>query len=191
MGIAVNGFGLNLSICHIIVHYGTTCHSLNKLCFVSHLVSTIWWLHWGWVQSAPGSGKSVSVHMNKHSSECHKRSFPWARHWAQTFSILSAASTTGTLQPSIVNKSNIHVLLAHKWCLLSFYFIFNSKGFKRHKHSGAVGIQRHPTQPNKPPQNNMVPAGFTIFRSGYSLEVLLSLDCYEFIKLACNSGLRW
>lgn len=67
-----NGFRVNCSICHIIVHYGATCCSLNKPCFVSHLVSTIRWLHWRWVCSAPGSGKSVWVHMNKHSGECHK-----------------------------------------------------------------------------------------------------------------------
>lgn len=75
MGIAVNGFSLNQSLCHIIVHYGTTCHSLTLLCFS---LSTLWWLHWGWVGSVPGSDESVTVHMNKHISECHKMDISWA-----------------------------------------------------------------------------------------------------------------
>jgi len=77
------------------------------------------------------------------------------------FSVLSAASSTERPQPLIMNKSNIetfNVLLAHKWCLLSFYFSFKSKGLNGHKHNVAVGLQIHPAQSNasKPPQNNIV-----------------------------------
>lgn len=135
-----------------------TSHSLNKPSFASQLVSTIWWLHWGWVRSAPGSDKSLSVHMNKHWSERHKP-FPWARHWARMFSVLSAAGVGERPQAFIANKLNIHVSLAPKGCLASFYFIFNSEGLN--KHSVAAGVQRHPTKPNatKSPQN-MVPIAF-------------------------------
>lgn len=114
-----------------------------------------------------------------------KRSFPWARHWARMFRVLSAASITERPQLLIVNKSNIKILLAQKWCFLPFYFIFNSKCL-RHKHSVAVGVQRHPTKPNasKRHQNNMVPAGFVTFRSGCSLEVAscLKLACIQMAK---------
>ena len=102
------------------------------------------------------------------------------------FSTVPAASTTERPELLIVNKSNINVLLAHKWCLLSFYFIFSSKGLNRHQHGVAVGVQRHPTQPNasKPPQNNMVATGFTTFRSGSSLEVASHLKraCIQMVK---------
>lgn len=133
MGIAVNGFRL------ILVHDGTTCHSLNKLCFVSHLVSTLWLLYWAWVGSAPGSDESVSVHMNKHFNECHKMDISW------DYSL--AANITKRPQPLIVSKLNINVSLADKWCLLSFCFILHSKDLNRHKHSVAVGAERHPEQP--------------------------------------------
>lgn len=193
MGIAVNGLRLDHSICHIIVRYGTTCHSLNKLCFVSHLLSALWWLHWGWVGSAPGTDESVSVHMNKHFSECHKMDISWAYiSWA--YSLLQ---TSLRYQPLILSKLNINILLAHKcWFLLSFCFVFNSKDLNRHKHNAALGVGRHPVQPkaSKIPQNNMVPTGFSTFWSGCSLEVSLSLLCEEwkeFITLAYNFSLCW
>lgn len=108
---------------------------------------------------------------------------------------LSAANITERPQPLIARKLNINVLLADKWCLLSFCFIFNSKDFNTHKHSVAVGVQRHPAQPkaSEIPQNNMVPTGFSTFWSGCSLEVSLSLlceECKEFITLAYNFSLR-
>lgn len=109
-------------------------------------------------------------------------------------SILSAANITERPQPLIVSKSNINVLLAHKWCLLSFCFIFHSKDLNRQEHSVSVGAEGHPEKPqaSKIPQNNTVPTGFSTFWSGCSLEFHshFYVKSAEFITLACNFSLR-